>query len=246
MRVLQCARSGFFHQSSEQCGFEVFANDAVLRGLAVAPCGWTQRSTPSRTEPGSRADEDVADLAACCQSAEPQELTDASTSRGFAPESVRLRVWRNEDPNRARRALAISLGLICVMGGGFVIGTAFTGQVSDRKDARMRLASGGHGVETTSLAVSPTGSMIATTDTLGRVALWAHDGEWYIDRFLDSTDHASAVAFSPDGQRLAVGANEAELSLWNLTSNPPARTEQYASAAERISRIRRTARAWRW
>ncbi len=53
----------------------------------------------------------------------------------------------------------------------------------------MRLADGEDGVGTTSLAVSAEGSLIATTDTAGRVAIRYEERGWRLEEFADYQDH---------------------------------------------------------
>ncbi len=131
---------------------------------------------------------------------------------------------------------AISLWLVCSIGAGLVIAPAFVDVVDvDRNRGRLSLGLGQHGFETASFAVSPTGKWVATTDRRGRVALWTRDGEWRIERFLDTTDYCSSVAFSPDGQLLAVGDEDgAGLSLWDLSSEPPVRRVRTALPARKF------------
>jgi WD40 repeat protein len=109
--------------------------------------------------------------------------------------------------------------LVCLVGAAFVGMASFADRELVREEDLVRLASGDDEVETTSLAVSPTGSMIATTDTRGRVAIWDHAREWKIERFLDFPRFAAHVAFSPDGRLLAVEELGKGLFVWNLTSN---------------------------
>jgi WD40 repeat protein len=88
-----------------------------------------------------------------------------------------------------------------------------------QKPARLRLGRGEVGVGATSLAVSPTGALIATTNTAGRLALRAKDGDWQIERLLDCPEFARAVAFSPDGRSLAAAGFWPSVCLWDLSSN---------------------------
>jgi WD40 repeat protein len=113
----------------------------------------------------------------------------------------------------------LSRRLFCLVGAAFVGMASFGDRELVREEDLMRLASGDDDVQTTSLAVSPTGSKIATTDSRGRVAIWDHAQEWKIERFLDFPRFAAQVAFSPDGRLLAVGELGKGFSVWNLTSN---------------------------
>jgi WD40 repeat protein len=129
------------------------------------------------------------------------EFRDSRTSRGCAGVHV------------------LSGRLVCLVGAAFVGVASFGDRELFREEVLMRLASGEDDAQTISLAVSPSGSLIATTDTRGRVALWDHERQWKIERFLESPGYASSVAFSPDGRLLAVGELGIGLSVWNITSN---------------------------
>jgi WD40 repeat protein len=94
-----------------------------------------------------------------------------------------------------------------------------------QKLARSQVARGEVGVQVTSLAFSPTGKHIATTNTAGRIALRAQEGGWRIERFLEFPGFASAVAFSGDGQLIAAAGKPAGIYLWDLkdSQNEPAK-----------------------
>ena len=64
-----------------------------------------------------------------------------------------------------------------------------------------------------SLAVSPRGALIATTDTAGRASL-ENEALGAIRRYIELKDYATSVAFTPDGRFLAIGGFEFGVSLW--------------------------------
>ena len=73
-----------------------------------------------------------------------------------------------------------------------------------RNLAPSQLGRGTLGAQIISIAWSPTGKQMATTDTEGHVALRVQKSGWQIERFLDFPGYARDVAFSPDGRFLAV------------------------------------------
>jgi WD40 repeat protein len=79
----------------------------------------------------------------------------------------------------------------------------------------MWLVEGEGGVGTTSLAVAPTGSLIATTNTAGRVSLLHEAIEWRKEQIADFQDHATTVAFTRDGRFLAIGGFGFGIALWD-------------------------------
>jgi WD40 repeat protein len=83
----------------------------------------------------------------------------------------------------------------------------------------VRLARGADHVETRWMAVATSGSVLATADSRGRVAVWDNEPDWMIERLLDSRTDASSVALSPDGRLLAVGELGAGISVWNVRSH---------------------------
>ncbi len=147
--------------------------------------------------------------------------------------------WDNERPAMFGR-MRISTGrvelssigfrMICLICAGLVIGASFIPVDRNRKKTRALLALGAPGTATTSLALSPTGTSIATTDSSGRVTLWSRERAWNFERVL-SSDFGSSVKFSPDGHFLAVGDKGASLSLWNLWHDPPVRTVRTVQTA---------------
>ena len=85
--------------------------------------------------------------------------------------------------------------------------------------ASSQIARGVPGEQIWSFALSPSGRQIATTNSAGCVTLRAHHHEWQIERSLDFPGFAWAVAFSPDGRRLAALGTGPGICLWNLASS---------------------------
>ena len=105
-------------------------------------------------------------------------------------------------------------GLVCLIGAFIVAELSRLGRNATRDDNRMQLAEGDHGVATRSLVVSPSGSLIATTDTAGRVALREEARGWQTEEFADYHGFAVSIAFTPDGRFLAIGGIEFGIAFW--------------------------------
>ncbi|KIQ66524.1 hypothetical protein TR51_02840 [Kitasatospora griseola] len=116
--------------------------------------------------------------------------------------------------------------------------TGVSGTPVPRPDGRMLVTSRGHVVdlpsgvqsfkalgpgETTALAFTADGTVLAAADASGRVVLW--DGS--LTRRLGTlvpplgTRYITALAFSPDGRILADAAVGGEVQLWDLHTNRP-------------------------
>jgi WD40 repeat protein len=95
-----------------------------------------------------------------------------------------------------------------------------------QKIAPTRVARGEPGARIVSLALSPTGSQMATTNDAGRVTLRSPESGWQTGRFLDFAGFATDVAFSPDGMSLAALGHAPGISVWDLrlTANEPTET----------------------
>ena len=106
-------------------------------------------------------------------------------------------------------------GIVCLIGAVFVLETSFVDRNPSREHYQMRLAEGENGVETTSLAVSTRGTLIATTDTAGRVSLRNETLGCRIGKFADYQGFALSVAFTPDGRFLAIGGFNFGIALWD-------------------------------
>jgi WD40 repeat protein len=109
-----------------------------------------------------------------------------------------------------RLLAVIAIALIAVI--------ILSGPEPAQKPAHLRLSRGFRDVEATSLALSPTGALIATTNTGGRLALRAREEDWQIERMLDYPGFARAAAFSPDGRSLAAVGFGPGICLWDLSS----------------------------
>jgi WD40 repeat protein len=122
------------------------------------------------------------------------------------------------DWNTLRRyfkLLVLGRVLLCLIGAVFVVEVSFVDRNPAQEDSRMWSVEGEGGVGTTSLAVSPTGSLIATTDTTGRVSLLNEAIRWPREKLADFPGHATSVAFTPDGRFLAIGGIGFGVGLWD-------------------------------
>jgi len=122
-----------------------------------------------------------------------------------------------------------SRGLVCVVGVAFVGLATFGSGDLCREDAPLRFAAGEAAVQTTSLSVARTGSLIATTDSNGRAALWDRERGWNLERFLDYQGYATSVVFSPDGRFLAIGGIWSPVALRKLGSDGVDQTESLST-----------------
>jgi WD40 repeat protein len=85
--------------------------------------------------------------------------------------------------------------------------------------ARAHRAPGEIGTVASSIAISPTGTMMATINTSGFAALRAFEHDWNIERFLDAPGYLRVAAYSPDGQFLAAAGNGPQMQLWHGESH---------------------------
>jgi WD40 repeat protein len=88
----------------------------------------------------------------------------------------------------------------------------------EKKLARSQVVRGEPGVQVTSIAFSPTGKQIATTNTAGRLTLRTREGGWRIERFLNFAGYARSAAFSSDGQFLAAAGIAPHICVWDMTA----------------------------
>jgi hypothetical protein len=106
-------------------------------------------------------------------------------------------------------------GFVCLIGAFMLIELFVVCRHPAREGARVCLVEGQDGVGTTSLAVSSSGSLIATTDTAGRVAVRDEEHGWLLEEFADYQDYAVSVALAPDGRFLAIGGIDFGISIWD-------------------------------
>jgi WD40 repeat protein len=101
---------------------------------------------------------------------------------------------------------------------------------------RMQLIPGLPGVQNMSLAVSPTGLSIATSDTAGGLTLWNNqDGYWAPERILPFDRYVQRAVFSPDGRFLAIGGIREGLILRDL--RPDSKMQILPVPIERVTAI---------
>jgi WD40 repeat protein len=105
----------------------------------------------------------------------------------------------------------------------------------EQKPAQVRRSQGDLDVGATSLAFSPTGALISTTNTAGRLTLRAREKDWQIERSLDCPGFAREAAFAPDGRSLAAVGFGPGVFLWDLSS---ASSEPTTTMAARFPRPR--------
>jgi WD40 repeat protein len=91
------------------------------------------------------------------------------------------------------------------------------------EDLPMRLARGDARTLIWSLAVSPDGQTIATTDERGRVRLRPVIEGRDIARRLHISGYSQVVAFSPDGSQIAIGRKDRDVTLSGLGRCGPVR-----------------------
>jgi WD40 repeat protein len=117
------------------------------------------------------------------------------------------------------RSGVAKFGLISLRSVGLImaglLGVAWLSEREPHTDgAHRQLLSGEPGGGRRSLAVSPDGEKIATTDSKGHLTLWHTDGGWWSEKLIELGGYTYASAFSPDGRFLAGGGES--VALWEL------------------------------
>ncbi len=84
------------------------------------------------------------------------------------------------------------------------------------ESAKARRGCGREGTAATSLAVSPDGTMIATTNTAGQVALRTRGCDWNVERMVDVPGYHRSLSFLHNSRLLAVASDEPGIQLWNV------------------------------
>jgi WD40 repeat protein len=103
----------------------------------------------------------------------------------------------------------------CLIGAVMVAELSFLRRNPAPEDNRMQLSEGEDGGGTNSLAVSPDGLLIATTELNGRVVLRQEAHGWQSEEFADYGDYAMSVVFTPDGRFLVIGGSDFGIALWD-------------------------------
>jgi WD40 repeat protein len=116
------------------------------------------------------------------------------------------------------RAPIFDVRLLGAMVAALIALPSLTGTEPEPRFARSRLDRDGIGIPFTSLAFSPTGDHVATTNAAGRVTLRTWVSGEQIERFLNCPGYARVAAFSPDGRSLAAAGIARGVYLWDLSS----------------------------
>lgn len=83
-----------------------------------------------------------------------------------------------------------------------------------------------------SLAYSPDGTQLATSNGQGEVMVWnVEDGSLIVTLSAENPDSLiHVVAFSPDSQTVAIGGQDGSVRLWNVASNEATRLNGHTAA----------------
>lgn len=102
---------------------------------------------------------------------------------------------------------------------GCVNATVYWWDVSQPTHAQVTVRLVGHRYRARTVAFSPDGALIASADFAGSLRLWYRPngttGSWSSRELLDAQTSISQIAFSPDGQLLAISGDDG-LRLWSL------------------------------
>jgi WD40 repeat protein len=96
----------------------------------------------------------------------------------------------------------------------FIVGAIFVDSSPIRGTVPMLLAEGEDGVGTLSLSVSRQGTLIATTDTAGRVSVRDQALTWQSGKYVNYKGFATSVTFTPDGRSLAIAGLGRGIAFW--------------------------------
>lgn len=149
-----------------------------------------------------------------------QPLTPISTLTAQAPANT----WQNVRPIRTIEAHSGSVGAIAISANGQLIASGSddgTIKVWNLKTGQLIRALTGHTDTIWALAISPNGQTLASSSATndGSLKLWnLKTGK--VIRTIKQDWYVKSLAFSPDGERLAIGswnttARNAEIEVWN-------------------------------
>jgi WD40 repeat protein len=105
---------------------------------------------------------------------------------------------------------------VCLIVSIFIIEAFVVDRTPIRGNVPMLLAEGEAGVGTLSMSVSRQGTLIATTDTAGRVSVRDQALTWQNGKYVDCTGFATSVTFTPDGRSLAIAGQGRGIAFWAL------------------------------
>jgi WD40 repeat protein len=130
--------------------------------------------------------------------------------------------------SRARTGV-VKFGLISRKGLALIVAAVLgVAWLSEREpgsdDTRRQVLPGESGGGSVSIAVSPDGKRIATTEFRGHLALWHAEDGWWSENLIALGGYANTAVFSPDGRYLAAGGKR--LALWELGSRGATRVAQ--------------------
>lgn len=93
--------------------------------------------------------------------------------------------------------------------------TDYTIKLWDNPDNRLLTTLAGHTAPVTSIAFHPTLPLLATASVDRTVIIWNLETNQTVGR-IETDDSIFAIAYSPDGERLALGHNTGQIELWRV------------------------------